>query len=314
MNENQARTSTPNRRGKTTNHDDQTGPEYEKVIANDNYSVCSDISRVSRRRKNRNDEKSVSIRTPKELNTTEHRDDGVIKVDLDDDSRHWPKETETFATSECTRISNEDLGKFHADLEAHLNFSKFCEPAKCSVIFIQSLAYLTPIVFLILPRIQGTTSPPIKEDEKTNQCDIGCEGGLISLAVRLGILLVASLVLFWRSNRLKLPQINLYRVGLNCLTISITAVYWIFYSYKVLHWNNYSYRPIVEYSSQYVNILIFIHYLTIILLYLKAKEKIYLLEVRDGVVSKMGPIFCVLKNGLNHVHIYGEIWFFVAIP
>ena len=65
MNENQARTSTPNRRGKTTNHDDQTGPEYEKVIQNDNYSVCSDISRVSRRRKNRNDEKSVSIRTPK---------------------------------------------------------------------------------------------------------------------------------------------------------------------------------------------------------------------------------------------------------
>ena len=66
MNENQARTSTPNRRGKTTNHEpDQTGPEYEKVIANDNYSVCSDISRVSRRRKNRNDEKSVSIRTPK---------------------------------------------------------------------------------------------------------------------------------------------------------------------------------------------------------------------------------------------------------
>ena len=73
------------------------------------------------------------------------------------------------------------MGKFHADLEAHLNFSKFCEPAKCSVIFIQSLAYLTPIVFLILPRIQGTTTPPIKENEKTNQCDIGCEGkkGLI---------------------------------------------------------------------------------------------------------------------------------------
>ena len=38
-----------------------------------------------------------------EPSTTEHRDDGVIKVDLDDDSRHWPKETETFATSECTR-------------------------------------------------------------------------------------------------------------------------------------------------------------------------------------------------------------------
>ena len=47
-------------------------------------------------------------------------DEALIKANenLDDDSRHWPKETETFATSECTRISNEDLGKFHADLEA----------------------------------------------------------------------------------------------------------------------------------------------------------------------------------------------------
>ena len=74
------------------------------------------------------------------------------------------------------RISNEDLGKFHADLEAHLNFSKFCEPAKCSVIFIQSLAYLTPIVFLILPRITTPDLSPPDENEKTNQCDIGCEG------------------------------------------------------------------------------------------------------------------------------------------
>ena len=67
MNENQARTSTPNRRVGKTNPETNTTdtPEYEKVIANDNYSVCSDISRVSRRRKNRNDEKSVSIRTPK---------------------------------------------------------------------------------------------------------------------------------------------------------------------------------------------------------------------------------------------------------
>ena len=49
-------------------------------------------------------------------------DEALIKANenLDDDSRHWPKETETFATSECTRISNEDLGKFHADLEAGL--------------------------------------------------------------------------------------------------------------------------------------------------------------------------------------------------
>ena len=52
------------------------------------------------------------------------------------------------------------------------------------------------------------------------------------------------------------------------------------YNVKVLHWDNYSYPPIVEYSSQYVNILIFLHYLAILLLYLKSKQEIFLLEVR----------------------------------
>ena len=58
-------------------------------------------------------------------------------------------------------------------------------------------------------------------------------GSIISLAVRLGILMIASYVLFWRAPRIRYPQINLYRAGVNGLTFIITAVYWIFYSYKV---------------------------------------------------------------------------------
>lgn len=270
MNSENTRTSTPNRK---PSRSDRDGPEYERVITNDNFSVCSDVSRASRRRrKNEEKSKNVSIKAPK---GQDRHDDGLVKVDLDDDSRHWPRETETFATSECTRISNEDLGKFHADLEAHLNLGKYCDPARFSVIFTQSLAYLTPIIFLILPKICFQPS----NDADNDKCDIGCEGGIISIAVRLGILLIGSLVLFWKNNRVKLPQVHLYRASVNALTFSITAVYWIFYSYKVLHWDNYSYPPIVEYSSQYVNILIFLHYLAILLLYLKSKQDIFLLEV-----------------------------------
>ena len=72
MNEN-ARTSTPNRRpSKTTKNREngQEGPEYERVITNDNFSVCSDDSKASRRRRPRNEEKSVSIRAPRGINYT----------------------------------------------------------------------------------------------------------------------------------------------------------------------------------------------------------------------------------------------------
>ena len=62
-----------------------------------------------------------------------------MKVDIpEDDSRRWPGETETFATSECTRISNEDLGKFHADLAARrVRMRKYLDPAHLSVVCVQ---------------------------------------------------------------------------------------------------------------------------------------------------------------------------------
>ena len=89
------------------------------------------------------------------------------------------------------------------------------------------MAYLTPVIFLILPKF-------VAKEGLTEECDIGCEGGIISIAVRLGILLIASICIFWKKNRAKLPQINLYRATVNGLTFGITAVYWIFFAYKVL--------------------------------------------------------------------------------
>ena len=92
---------------------------------------------------------------------------------------------------------------------------------------LKSMAYLTPVIFLILPKF-------VAEESLTDSgCDIGCEGGIISIAVRLGILLIASICIFWKKNRAKLPQINLYRATVNGLTFGITAVYWIFFAYKV---------------------------------------------------------------------------------
>lgn len=272
-----ARTSTPQRKNP------ENPPEYENIINNDrnyhndNLSVCSDVSRAtSRASRKRSKNKSVTIQA-NSGKTSSRYTEGALRVDVpdDDNSRRWPGETDTFATSECTRISNEDLGKFHADLEARLRFGKFLDPARISVIAIQLLAYLTPVIFLVLPKFVAE-----KENEQNrNDCDIGCEGGIIAIAVRLGILLIASVTLFWRKNKTKLPQINLYRATVNGLTFGITAVYWVFFAYKVIHWEDYTYAPIVAYASNYVDILLFLHYLACALMYFKSKRALYLLEV-----------------------------------
>merc|ERR1712203_297198 len=142
-----ARTSTPQRRD--VDAKSENPPEYEKIVHagvkgqnfGDNCSVYSDVSRAtsrgSRRRRepknlNPSRDKSVSIQAPVK---SSRYSEGVMRVDLpDEDSRRWPGETDTFATSECTRISNEDLGKFHADLEARLRPGKYLDPARVSVI------------------------------------------------------------------------------------------------------------------------------------------------------------------------------------
>ena len=48
---------------------------------------------------------------------------------------------------------------------------------------------------------------------------------------------------------------------------------------KVIHWEDYTYAPIVAYASNYVDILLFLHYLACALMYFKSKRALYLLEV-----------------------------------
>jgi vang-like len=241
------------------------------------FRATSRASRRSRRPHSSKD-KSVSIKAPQRSRQSDSRrkeDDDNAGLDAAaDDSRRWPGETDTFATSECTRISNEDLGKFHADLGARLNVSRYLNPALLSVVLTQLFAYVTPIFFLVLPKVLSESTPSLHDD-----CDIGCEGQIIAIAVRLFVLSLASLYLFWRTPRSKVPQINLYRTGVNFFTFLVTAVYWIFYSYKVIHWEDYEYPPIVKYSSNFVDILLFVHYLAIVLLFLRRDQEIYLLEV-----------------------------------
>ena len=77
---------------------------------------------------------------------------------------------------------------------------------------------------------------------------------------------------------------------------------------QVMHWNEWAYPPIVEYTSQYVNVLIFLHYFAIVLVYLKSKEEIYLLEVssdqwRSERLARLFSPNLIFPNLLNRANL-----------
>jgi len=213
-------------------------------------------------------------------------DENEIDGDEKDELLNW-NENETFATSEATsRVSDVELLKFKAD--SSIKQSGFCS---CSCSYILQLVlfiilYITPILFLIIPKIFATqksgftTEYNITHTIPDDYSDIGTQGLIISLSLKTLILSLSSIVYLTEKTRLsKLPQVNLYKVLVISLSYSVLFIFWIFYSFKVIHWEDWQYKPIIIFTSSYVDVLLFLHYFGIVMLYLRNKEVKYILEV-----------------------------------
>jgi vang-like len=200
---------------------------------------------------------------------------------------YWANENETFATSEATsRVSNEELLKFRSDRV----FSRgSCPSCSASVAFSAVLflvTYASPVCFLVIPKAFGAVStdipgfnssftPPFEE-----LTDIGSQGDLIAIAVKLVLLLAASWVFLSSSSRVsRLPSINLYRFILSTVSFATVSIFWLFYAFKVVHWGQWHFTPIVRFTSAYVDVLLFLHYFGVVVLYLRHKNTCFLLEV-----------------------------------
>lgn len=203
-----------------------------------------------------------------------------------DELLNW-NENETFATSEATsRVSDVELLKFKAD--ATIKHRQCCS-CSCSYLIQLTLficLYITPILFLLIPKIFSTTGSSFTTEynitylQQNDYSDIGTQGLIISLSLKTLILSLSSVVYLTEKTRLsKLPQINLYKVIVITLSYSVLFIFWIFYAFKVIHWDKWAYKPIIIFTSSYVEILLFLHYFGIVMLYLRNKEVKYVLEV-----------------------------------
>ncbi|XP_054603552.2 vang-like protein 2 isoform X1 [Nothobranchius furzeri] len=258
------------------------------------YSYKSSHSRSSRKHRERRDkhrsksrdgatcgDKSVVIQVPGEpLLDAE----STVADERDD---NWGETTTVVTGTSVDSISNEDLTRISKDLEDSLPLDchRYVSPVLGATLGL--LSVVTPLAFLALPQLlwRDTLDP----------CGTPCEGLYISLAFKLLILLISTWALFLRPSRATLPRFFVFRCLLLALVFLFVASYWLFYGVRVLEPRETDYRGIVGYAASLVDALLFIQYLSLVLL-----------EVRH-----LQPAFCLkvvrTTDGVSHFYNVGHL-------
>ena len=131
------------------------------------------------------------------------------------------------------------------------------------------------------------------------ECDVMCDGMLISFAFKMIILLIGTWAVFFRQPRTSLPRIFVFRAIVSVLVLVFLISFWLFYGVHLLEEKNrIKYKDIVQFSLSLIDALLFIHYLAIILLELRHLTPQFYVKVK---YSFLLPILILLKRCCAHL-------------
>lgn len=181
------------------------------------------------------------------------------------------------------------------------------------VIIISS--FVTPIVFIILPRLK------LSPDWQLNECGLECEDLLIGISFKLVVLILG----YWgmyvtRSRRHnQLPRIHQLKALLVFVLILVTFSYWLFYSVRIIETNVADYYKILQFTSSYVEVLLFLFVICVLLLELRQLQPSFVVRVMRspdgeqreydlGAMSIQHAALCILENYYRDFKAYNP-WF-----
>lgn len=227
------------------------------------------MPRTDHRRGDRDLRDYREVRHERNDTGSQELDEGVIEVQVIPQDDNWGETATsvTTATSVVT-LSDEDLsdvGKERTGFSVEFcRHAKVLPPAALSV-----FAVLSPVLFVILTVVTG----------KRESCTSRCDGLFISFAVKELLLVTGIWALFFRKSRVTLPRVFVLRVGLMVLVFVVLVCYWLFYGLKVMHQRAQSLSDILEYSTTLLDTLLFLHYTSVVLLWLRQDEVMFTLKV-----------------------------------
>ncbi|XP_055855649.1 vang-like protein 2-B [Episyrphus balteatus] len=227
----------------------------------------------------------------------------IIEVQILPQDENWGENTTavTGNTSEQS-ISMEDINStWNRDNETSLGFAckRYIESVFCLILGFVS--FFSPVAMVMMPKLGFFPSafdhPELTQTVKTQllACSSECKGLLVSLTARLILLALGLWALFLRRPSATMPRIFLFRATVLLLVTVSTFSYWLFYIVQVTNGakivvetggDAVDYKSLVAYATNFVDTLIFIHYIAVVLLELRHTQPTYYVKIirsPDGV-------------------------------
>jgi len=188
-------------------------------------------------------------------------------------------------------ISSTTSGNNYRIIKCQLLLSKFI------VNTILLIAYLTPLLIILLPKVNLINCKVNFDNYHLTNGD----GSFISLIVKLIILKVAFFALFSRANGQKIlyPRFALYKLALISLTFMVTLVFWLVFFVRIAErkFSNQevNYLTIINYSVNFVDCLNLLFFLAVILIEIKHQKTEYFIKITRN------------PDGETHVYSLGDL-------
>ncbi|XP_002074788.3 vang-like protein 1 [Drosophila willistoni] len=225
----------------------------------------------------------------------------VIEVQILPQDENWGENTTavTGNTSEQS-ISMEDVNNmWHRENDKGFGFRCRRYVESSFYFLLGCAAFFSPVAMVVMPHIGLFSSafdhPELTQTRRTQllACSEQCKGQLVSLAARLLLLAIGLWAVFMRRTAATMPRIFLYR-GIVLLLVTIcTFAYWLFYIVQVtngarivVETDAVDYKSLVAYATNFVDTLLFIHYVAVVLLELRHQQPCYYVKIirsPDGV-------------------------------
>ena len=128
------------------------------------------------------------------------------------------------------------------------------------------MTMISPLVMISLPKMEIVS---LKLSQL--QCGVGCEGMKISIIFKLILLSLSCWALLYRPDNVSMPKLRLVRTALLSILVVALILFWAVYSIQLsLHYrHSFRYEAVVDLVSSFVTCLLYLHYLTLLLLFLR---------------------------------------------
>lgn len=200
-------------------------------------------------------------------------DDGVIEVQVIPQDDNWGETATTItetATSYCPSFDGEyDTfdEKPKTPFAISLNFEQVVSILLSLALGL--LAVLSPVAFVVIPRVKWFTQ----------SCGTKCDGGFVSLGVKIVILIIGIWALYIHQRKAILPRFNIFKISVMSLTFVVIVCYWLFYAFRIIEKREADLRAILDYALSFADSMLFLHYLSLILLYIRQRYKSFTIKV-----------------------------------